>query len=340
MQLAVIGAGRWGQNYLRVLGNITGASVKWCCDSNPSRVKTLHRLYPHISFTTSWEQVVSDPTVQALIIATQPPTHFPLVMVGLRNGKHVLVEKPCAFNLSQARQLWKEAEQKKVVLMTGHVMEYNPALHWVKDYIESGKLGNLLYVYLTRSSLGIVRHDVNVLWDLAIHDLSILRFLLEQEPENITAQGACYLQPHIHDVIFITLRFPGNILAQIHASWLESCKIRKVTLIGDRQMIVFDDVQNQEKIRVYDRGMTSYFESIEEGAGSYYFVPRYGDIYLPTIAVEEPLQKQCQHFLDCIQQGCEPITGKQDALWVTKVAELAQFSLENKGAPVAYAFES
>jgi predicted dehydrogenase len=218
--------------------------------------------------------------------------------------------------------------------MVGHVMEYNSALQWVKNYLHEGKLGNLLYVYFSRSNLGIVRQDVNILWDLAIHELAMLRFLLEKEPHSISAQGGCYLQPGIHDVVFINLKFPGNVMAQIHASWLESAKTRKATLIGDRQTVVFDDVQNQDKIWVFDRGMTSFYEPIEAGAGNYQFVPRYGDIHLPAVQLQEPLLKQCQHFFECIKSGAEPITGKTDALWVTKVAELAQQSLDSHGAPI------
>ncbi|MEW6661107.1 MAG: Gfo/Idh/MocA family protein [Bacillota bacterium] len=334
MQFGVIGAGRWGHNYLRILTNLDGVKVKWCCDCDPRRVAALSLTYPQVSYTTRWQDVVDDQEVDAVVIATPPESHFPLVMASLQEGKHVLVEKPCAVKLSDTQQLYQTAGEKKKVLMIGHVMEYNSALQWVKNHLHDGKLGNLLYAYFSRSNLGIVRKDVNILWDLAIHELAMLRFLLEKEPELVSAQGGCYLQPGIHDVIFITLRFPGNIMAQIHASWLESSKTRKATLIGDRQMVVFDDVQNQDKIWVFDRGMTSFFEPVEGGAGNYQFVPRYGDIYLPAVQLQEPLQKQCQHFIECITSGKEPLTGKTDALWVTKVAELAQQSLDSHGVPV------
>lgn len=334
MQLAVIGAGRWGQNYLRVLSSLPGCQVRWCADSNPQRLRVLRERYPQVGFTADWDTVLSDRQVQAVVIATPPATHFPLALACLQHGKHVLVEKPCCLDQAGVRTLGGLAEHERRVFMVGHVMEFNPALQWLKQYLRQGELGRLLYLHCTRTNLGVVRQDVNVLWDLAVHDLSILRFLLEAEPESVSAQGACYLQAGVQDVVFLTIWFPGNVLAQVHVSWLSPLKDRRVTLVGDRRMAVFDDVAQQEKVKIYDRGMRALCEDGEEGSGSYRLVPRYGDIYLPAVEEREPLVGQCQHFLDCIREEKEPLTGWQDALWVTRLAEAAEQSLRDHGSPV------
>lgn len=331
MDLAVVGAGRWGQNYLRVLGEVPDCQVKWCIDLDPRRLKVLGVRYPTISFSSRLEDVLADPGVEAVVVATPPATHFPTALACLEHGKHVLVEKPCARTTAEILRLQEAAASRQKVFMAGHVMEYNPALQWLKNYLQEGRLGNLLYLYLTRTGLGVVRQDVNVLWDLAVHDLTILRLLVGAEPEAISAQGACYLQPGIHDLVFVTLKFPGNVMAQIHATWLAPRKIRQVTVVGDRQMAIFDDVAGEDKIRVYDRGVSSLCEPGGAAEGGYAMVPRYGDIYLPAITVQEPLANQCRHFVDCIREGKEPLTGWQDALWVTAALEAAQRSLESQG---------
>lgn len=336
VNLALIGAGMWGSNYLRVLSKVETVIVSWCCDIRVERLQELGRFYPHIRFTTDFNQVIYDSSVDAVIIATPPQTHFDLAMKALDAGKHILMEKPFVLSYSNACRLWEQAERRRLVLMAGHIMEYNPALQWLKAYLRDGKLGTLFYLYFSRSSLGLVRQDVNVVWDLAVHDLAVLRFLLEQDPESISAQGGCYLQEGIEDVAFISLRFPRNVFAQVHASWLESCKTRRAAVVGNRQMVVFDDIENRDKIWVYDRGMSSFYELAKEGEGAYKHVPRYGDIYLPAIPDREPLQQQCEHFIECIYNGEKPLTGKKDILWVTRVGELTQLSLKNGGVSVAF----
>jgi predicted dehydrogenase len=254
----------------------------------------------------------------------------------LQAGKHVLVEKPFTLSLEQACLLFQIAEQRKRILMAGHVMEYHSSVLWLKQYLKQGHLGQLFYLCFNRGNLGRVRQDVSVVWDLAVHDLAMLRYLIEEEPVAISAFGGCYLQPGIFDVVFITVHFAGNVVAQVHASWLESCKTRQAVVIGKKQMIKFDDVTNQDKIRIYDCGITSYGDVLETGSAGYRFVPRYGDIFLPAIPETEPLLQQCRHFVDCIYEDRGPVTGKPDTLWVTKAALLAEQSLRQGGSPLAF----
>ncbi|MCW3489272.1 Gfo/Idh/MocA family protein [Dethiobacter alkaliphilus] len=336
VNIALIGAGYWGQNYLRVFNQLPGARLKWCCDTNQRRLAELAAAYPTVRFCTEVQKVLQDPDVDAVVIASPPTSHYCLGREALAAGKHLLLEKPFAFSVNEVNKLWADAENSGLTLMAAHIMEYNPAVQKIKQYLQEKKFGELYYLYFSRSNLGVVRSDVNVVWDLAVHDLSVIRYLLEANPVQVSATGVGYLQPGISDVVFITLIFPGNILGQIHASWLEACKTRQGVLVGDRQTIIFDDLQPRDKIRIYNRCISPQHAPGPGNESAYRFVPTYGDIILPAVADAEPLRAQCLHFLECITDKKLPLTGKKDTLWVTKVAELAQQSLDAGGEPLKF----
>jgi len=316
--MGLIGAGRWGRNYLRVLTAMEQVELRWCCDADPDLAPFMGRVYPRVRLTRSSEDVLNDTGVTGVVIATPPATHYPLAKAALSASKHVLLEKPFTLTYAQAEELVGMAKTRKLVLMAGHIMEYHPVINWIRDYITAGKLGRPLYFHFRRTNYSRARAGVNALWDLAIHDLSILRYLLDLLPLSISADGACFLERGVHDVVRVTLRFPENTLAQINAIWLHPVGAQTMTVIGEKKTLVFDDLETGDKLRIYDRGISGKVE------GDRSFAYR---VLIPSIEPAEPLRNQCMHFLRCIQRGEEPITGARDILWVMKVAETAQESL-------------
>jgi len=322
--MGLIGAGRWGRNYLRVLTALEEVELRWCCDTDPDRAALVGRLYPRVRYTRSSEEVLKDADVMAVVIATPPATHYPLAKEALSASKHVLVEKPFALSYSQAKELVDMARARGLVLMAGHIMEYHPVVNWVRGYIAAGELGKPRYLHFRRTNYGRSLAGVSVLWDLVVHDLSILRFLLDVEPLMIRAEGVSFLDRGVHDVVGLTLWLPENTLAQVDAMWLHPVGAQTMTVIGEKRTLVFDDLRAGDKLRIYDRGLLGKLRGHRP--------PAYrGDVWIPYIEPREPLQNQCEHFLRCVRRGEEPITGARDILWVMQVAEAAQRSLDLAG---------
>ncbi|MDP2727414.1 MAG: Gfo/Idh/MocA family oxidoreductase, partial [Dehalococcoidia bacterium] len=255
-------------------------------------------------------------------------SHFRIASDCLRRDKHVLVEKPLVSNSQQGESLIEEAEKRGLVLMVGHTFEHNPAVEMLRELVLGGELGDVYYVNATRVNLGIFRKDINVMWDLASHDLSILLYTLGVCPDAVSAKGSAFVQPGIHDVAYLTLRF-GHTMAHVHVSWLDPCKVRTVTIVGSKKMVVYDDVEPLEKIRIYDKGVVT--PSSSSSFGDFQLSYRYGNISIPYIPVVEPLRVECAHFVDCVLHGLSPKSSGRVGLRVVRILETAQKSLDNGG---------
>jgi predicted dehydrogenase len=276
-----------------------------------------------------YSAVLSDPEIEAVVLAVPAVHHFDTACQALEAGKHVYVEKPIALSYDHARHLTELAEGRGLTLMVGHLMEYHPALRLLRQLVDSGELGEILYLYSERVNLGVVRKDENALWSLAPHDISMILHMVDSDPDSVSARGACYLQEGIEDVVFTNLRFPDGKMAQIQVSWLDPHKVRKLTVVGTKKMVVFDDMESAEKVRVYDKAAEK--QSYENYGES--ITLRFGDVVIPHVNPAEPLKLECQHFVDCVQSGETPLSDGRDGMRVVRVLEAAQRSLEADGRP-------
>ena len=332
IRVAVIGCGYWGPNLVRNFQALPEARLIACCDLDQAALARMGQLYPMARLATDAPELLADPDLDAVAIATPARSHYELARAALLAGKHVLVEKPLAMTSAEARALTELARAQGRVLMVGHVFEYHPAVHYIKAMLDAGDLGQPYYIYSTRVNLGRVQQDVNALWSIAPHDISILLYLLGQMPERVTAQGACFLNGRVEDVVFLTLTFPNNVLAHVHASWLDPSKARRLTVVGSRKMIVYDDVADEGKVKVYDKGV---YRKGDDIYGEFQYRVHSGDIAIPKIDMTEPLRLECAHFLECVREGKEPRTGGENGTRVVRVLEAAQASLDAGGWPVA-----
>lgn len=330
-RLGLVGYGYWGPNLARNFHQLPEAWLVACADVEAARLSEVARLYPSIQQTASdARELIENPTLDALVIATPARSHFALVSQALEAGKHVLVEKPLALTSADARALTECARKNKRVLMVGHTFEYNPAVWKIKELLDAGALGELYYAYANRVNLGRVQTDINALWSIAPHDVSILLYLLETMPVSVSARGATYVHQGIEDVIFALLQFPQNIVGHIHASWLDPSKTRQMTFVGSEKMIVYDDVDPEAKLKIYDKGVYRRGDAF----GEFQLRVRSGDLYIPKIDLTEPLKYECAHFLECIRDNKTPRTDGENGLRVVRVLEAAQQSLEQNGATV------
>jgi predicted dehydrogenase len=329
--MAVVGAGNWGKNLVRAFASAKGASLRCVCDTSEKVLKAMAAAYPGARVTRDLAQVLGDPVVDAVVVAVDAPRHYALAKAALEAGKHTYVEKPLTLKASEAQELAALAAAKGKKLMVGHLLEYHPAVTYMKKMIDGGQVGRSLYLYFQRLNLGVVRNCENAWWSLAPHDVSVACYLFGQEPVSVSASGQAYLQKEVEDVVFASLRFADGRMAHIHVSWLDPHKIRKVTLVGSQKMVVFDDMEAAEKVRVYDKGAV-----VKVGVESYAeaITLRGGDILIPDIGSEEPLKIECQHFVDCIAQDTAPRSDGRDGIRVVKVLEAGSRSLANNGSPV------
>lgn len=336
VNIGQIGLGAWGRNLLRTFYNIPEARLKTGCDINSQQLSSLSGKFPGVTWTKDYSELVSDPELDAIVIATPPADHFQLAKKALDAGKDVFVEKPLVLNVDDGKKLIDLAAKKDRVLMVGHIMEYHPASLKLKEYISSGKLGRVYYLYSTRINLGKVRDIENSLWSFAPHDISLIMYLLEKTPVSVTSTGASYLQKNIEDVSFLTLHFDDKTMAHIHVSWLDPHKERKLTVVGSKMMAVFDDTESAEKIRLYDKGVDAKLDYNTYGE---YLSLRVGDILIPKVDTSEPLMAECLHFIDCVKNRSQPVSDGKDGLRVLAVLTAAQKSMEQGGAPVNINFD-
>jgi predicted dehydrogenase len=332
MRVAAIGYGYWGPNVVRNLEGLDGADLVWVCDVSEDNLKRASQLYPEAATTTDPDDALADDSVEAVVISTSAPTHHDLALRALRAGKHTFVEKPLTLDSGDARELIETAEQAGKTLMVGHLMQYHSGIDWVRDYIHSGELGDVLYMYLQRLNLGKVRVEENAFWSLAPHDVSIALYLLGEEPDFVSASGAAYVTPGVHDVVFANMHFPSGRIVNIHVSWLDPHKVRKLTVVGTNKMLVFDDMQATEKIWIYDKGLGEPGRALSWGED---LRIRFGDITVPWVQMAEPLAIELQHFLDCCTSGSVPRSDGRNGLAVVRVLEAVDESMEAGGAPVA-----
>jgi predicted dehydrogenase len=330
-KVAVVGVGYWGPNFVRIMDELPDSQLVSVCDTDASKFERLTNLYPHLAFTDELESVVANKDIEAVVIATGSDSHYPVARDCLLNDKHVLVEKPIALKSSEAEELVKIAAERDRVLLVGHLLRYHRGVQKLKEYIDDGYLGKVLYVYTSRVNLGRIRKEESALWSFATHDISVVDYLLGRQPEYVTASGQAYVRPGIHDVVFTTLHYSDNVMAHLHVSWLDPHKIRKITVVGDKKMAVLDDMQATEKLRIYDKGV-DFIPSYGDYAESLSI--RVGDIYIPKIDMAEPLKVECQHFLDCITKGEKPLTDGVCGLQVLRVLEAAERSLNEQSRAI------
>ncbi|PWT90469.1 MAG: oxidoreductase [Blastocatellia bacterium] len=331
--IAQIGCGYWGPNILRNFSAQPDCRVKYVAEINPERQAYVRSNFPRSNVVEDLNVVLEDDDVDAIIVATPASTHYAIAHQALEKGKDVFVEKPLATNTIDAERLVALADKQKRILMAGHTFLYNAAVRYAKQLLDEESLGQLYYIYSQRLNLGQVRTDVNAWWNLAPHDVSILLFLMKGElPESVSASGVSYIQPGIEDVVFATLRWSNGVLGHIQVSWLDPGKVRKMTLVGSRKMVVYDDVSD-DKIVVFDKGVDRVPKIGErmdyDQPASYQLIHRTGDIWMPRISFQEPLKVEAGHFLECIQKRSTPLTGPQHARDVVKVMETTQAALSS-----------
>jgi predicted dehydrogenase len=333
VRIAVVGCGYWGPNLIRNFARVRDARLVALCDQDAVRLEAAAQDHPAVARVRDYDTLLEDPGLDAVAIATSAASHYRLAKKALLSGKHVFVEKPMCLRAADARDLVTTAADQERLLMVGHLLEYHPAVEFLKGYIEAGYLGDVRYVYSQRLNLGQVRHDENALWSLGPHDIAVANFLLEERPREVCAVGQSYLQSGIHDVVFLTIKYPGEKMAHVHVSWLDPHKTRKLTVVGSCQMAVFDDMEPAEKVRLYDKGVD--LPSIPGNDPTLGMKLRFGDICIPRLPGGEPLLAECQHFIDCIRDGRTPRSDGLDGLRVVQVLEAAERSLQDGGRPVA-----
>jgi predicted dehydrogenase len=327
--VGAVGCGYWGPNVIRNLAEIPGFELRYICDADPGQLRPVAARYPAAQATTRVEDLLDDAGLDALYLATPVSTHYALTKLALQSGKHVLLEKPLATTVEQAEELARLAAKHNRTLMVGHTFVFSPPVRKVKELIDGGDIGPIYYIETTRVNLGLFQKDVSVLWDLGPHDLSILMYWLGEVPTAISARGRSFHGDTLEDVAFLTLEFPSGIVAQIQISWLAPSKLRRTTVVGRQRMVVYDDVEPVEKVKIYDRGVDRQPASFGEFQMTY----RSGDILSPRLDTTEPLRLECEHFLECIRTGRESETGPRSAVDIVRVIQAAERSMHSGGAP-------
>jgi predicted dehydrogenase len=335
IQVGVIGCGYWGQNLVRNFHQLKSCELQAVCDTDPKRIQYVHTNYPGVRTTEVFEDILKDPGIDAVVIALAAEMHFEFAEKALQAGKHTFVEKPLATTSRDAETLVGLAQDKGLVLMVGHTFEYNAAVRQVKKYIDEGLLGDIYYIYAQRLNLGRVRDDINAMWNLAPHDISIILYWLSQQPEAVQARGVSCLQEGLEDVVFLNMEFPWGVCAHIHTSWLDPNKVRKMTVVGSKKMVVYDDVSADARIQIFDKGIDKKNLRLNLGEyddfGKFQLIQRAGDLLIPKVDFAEPLRLECGHFIECIEQGRMPLTDGASGLRVVKILEAASESLKNNG---------
>ena len=332
IKVGVIGCGYWGPNLIRNLYNAPNCEVVICCDRDESRLAKMKSLYPRIQTTTD-QQALLYGDIDAVCIATPVSTHYPLAKAFLEANKHVFVEKPITHSSASCMELIRMAEQRQKVLMVGHTFEYTAAVNKIKEIIDSGELGEMIYISSTRVNLGLFQPDINVIWDLAPHDISIISYILQEDPITVNAQGRSHYNTGIEEVAMTTLNYGSGAVAFLHHSWVDPNKIRSMVFVGTKKMLVYDDISPNEKIKIFDKGVErpQYYDNF----GEFQFAYRYGDIYIPRVEEYEALGAETRHFIECIESGSTPRSDGHSGLRVVRIIEAANESLDSGGSAIA-----
>src|SRR5271170_7792135 len=334
IKIGVVGCGYWGPNLIRNFRSLPDCDLKMMCDLSEKRLSHLRALYPEVEGSPDYDHMLNGINLDAVIIATAVKTHFPLAKASLLAGKHTFIEKPMASSAAECEELVHIAQKKGLVLMTGHTFLYSPAVRKIKEIIAKGDLGEIRYISARRLNLGLFQKDINVAWDLAPHDLSIILSIMGEMPVSVNCRGSAHITPGIEDVTTMCLTFSRQRSATIQSSWLDPRKVREMTIVGSKRMIVYDDLAPLEKIRVYDMRVERppHYDTFTEFQYAYH----YGDICAPYIKQEEPLKTECQHFLDCIKNGTTPMSCGVRGMELVKILEASSESLRRGGAPVEF----
>ncbi len=332
IRVGVIGYGYWGPNLVRNFAESPCAQIVMVADRREERLADVRRRYPAVDVTTDVAALIDDPGVDAVVIATLVSSHFDLAMSALAAGKHVLLEKPLASTVEQAERLIEEAERRHRVLMVDHTFVYTPAVQKIRELMTAGELGDVYYYDSVRINLGIFQHDVNVLWDLAVHDLSIMDFVLGKQPVAVSATGLAHVPGRPENIAYMTMFFEGQLIGHVHVNWLAPVKVRRTLIGGSRRMIMFDDLEASEKVKVYDRGIS--LNPSPENVYQMLVGYRAGDMWAPQLAVTEALRVEVDHFVDCVEHGGAPITDGRAGWRLVRLLEAATRSMASRGGTV------
>jgi len=332
INVGVVGCGYWGPNLVRNFRALPDCQLRVMCDVSEERLHHLKGLYPEVEGMRDFGHMLNGAGLDAVVIATPVRHHFSMAKTALSAGKHVFIEKPMAASAAECEELIEIADRKGLVLMVGHTFLYSPAVRKIKEVVEWGDLGEIRYICARRLNLGLFQKDINVAWDLAPHDLSIILHIMEELPISVNCRGSAHVTPGVEDVTAMCLNFRNNRSAIIHSSWLDPRKTREMTIVGSRRMVVYDDVPAIEKIKIYDARVERppHYDTF----GDFHYAYHYGDMYVPYIKQEEPLRSECQHFLDCIREGISPLTDGRRGLELVRILEASSQSLKIGGAPV------
>lgn len=335
IQVGVIGYGYWGPNLVRNFFECPATQVGMVADLSSERLATVARRYPSVAATTNYKDILKNPAIDAVAISTPVSTHFALAMEALEAGKHVLVEKPMTASSQQALRLIEEAEHRRLLLMVDHTFVYTGAVRKIRELIEKGSLGEIYYYDSIRVNLGLFQHDVDVIWDLAVHDLSIMEYLLPDFPAAVSATGIGHVSGAAENIAYVTAFYDSSLIAHLNVNWLSPVKVRRTLIGGSRQMIVYDDMESSEKVKLYDKGITvkNGPESLHKLLVGY----RSGDMYCPQLDVTEALRVEAQHFAECIETGQTPLTDGYAGLRVVSVLEAATQSMRDRGKSISLA---
>jgi predicted dehydrogenase len=328
--VGVIGCGYWGPNLVRNLNSIQDCSVRWLCDLDRKRLQHMSSLFSSLKTTDNYTVLLEDPHVDAIVIATPVSTHFKLAKACLLAGKHTFVEKPLAPSSAECEALIQLAKERGLTLMVGHTFLYSAPVRKVREIIDRGDIGQVRYISARRLNLGLFQKDINVAWDLAPHDISIILYLLREEPVSVNCRGHANVTPGIEDITNMCLNFEGSRFASIQNSWLDPLKVREMTIVGDRRMILYNDVAPLEKVKIFDARVERppHYDTFADFQYAYH----YGDMYVPYLKHEEPLRVEMQHFLDCMRNGATPLSSGEDGLRMVRILEAASLSLKRGGA--------
>lgn len=332
LNVGVVGCGYWGPNLIRNFNGLAGCRLKTVCDISEARLRHMKELYPAVQTTTRFEELLNDASLDAIAVATPAQLHFSMASAALLAGKHVFIEKPMATSVVECADLLTTAARLNRVVMVGHTFLYSSPVRKIKELVDQGELGELCYINARRLNLGLFQKDINVMWDLAPHDLSIILLIMGEGPLTVNCQGNAHVIPGVEDVVNLSLNFRHQRFATIQNSWLDPRKVREITIVGTKRMIVYDDLQPLEKIKIYDTRVERppYYDSFAEFQYAYH----YGDMMAPYVRQEEPLKVQCRHFVECVLSGTQPISSGEDGLQLVEILEAATESLHSQGAAV------
>jgi predicted dehydrogenase len=332
IKVGVVGCGYWGPNLIRNFRSLQDCQLKVMCDLSEARLNHLGALYPEVEKSKDLQYVLGAAGVDAVVIATAVRLHFPMAKAALEAGKHTFIEKPMAASAAECEELLAIAKKNGLILMVGHTFLYSPAVRKIKEIVDKGDVGEIRYISARRLNLGLFQKDINVAWDLAPHDISIIQYIMGDSPVTVNCRGSAHITPGIEDVTTMCLSYDKQRTAIIHSSWLDPRKVREMTIVGSKRMIVYDDVAPQEKIRVFDARVERppHYDTFAE----FHYAYHYGDIYVPYLKQEEPLKIECQHFLDCIRDGKKPLTSGERGHELVQILEASSESLRLGGGPV------